>query len=288
MRYLIASLCCGVILSLPLAAWAGDDAPTKPKDYEKWMSERKQIQLEEIKRVDKIVSLTADQKKKMEKIYDDENAELRKFQQENYEKVNENDKAIAEARKRNDSGATSRASEELYRLYAPLAAKVKAHAQERMDLLTADQTTKWVDYNVTDMAKNIVSPLVLTDAQMEKIKKDYRQTNRDIFAFDYAYIKERVKELLTDEQKSELRKINIERYTKLFTEAIAHGGVTLTDEQVKKVQAICNAVPKDSVLESEFQHDVVPKLYNVLTQAQKDFLRKASAKENARSLSRPA
>jgi Spy/CpxP family protein refolding chaperone len=229
-----------------------------------------------IQSLEKAITLSDDQKEAMKRIVEARDAESKKFQTENAEKLKAAGAALQEAYKSKDKDAIAKTMKEYQDLYAPFHETMKKSQADLMNVLTADQKAQWGEYQLMGLAKSIATPAELTEDQIKKIKESCAEFLKadniysNVYSY-YAQIAPKVQAVLTDEQKATIAKARA-----LQAVQGRYWMAKLTEDQMYQVKASYDELAKDKTLQpADIQKKLAEKIDGMLTDEQKEAQKKA-------------
>jgi Spy/CpxP family protein refolding chaperone len=222
--------------------------------------------------LEEAVTLSEDQKESMKRIFEARDAESKKFQTDNAEKVKATGAALQEAYKSQDKDAIAKAMKDYQDVYAPFHEMMKKSQADLMKVLTAEQKLKWGEYQVMGMAKGVAMPVELSEDQIRKIKESCAEFFKAENTYsNYAQIVAKVQAVLTDEQKATIAKARLMQMIqgRFFM-------AKLTEDQMYQAKAAYDELAKDKALQpADIQKKLIEKVEGMLTDDQKEAMKKA-------------
>lgn len=159
-----------------------------------------------IDNMDKAVSLTDEQKKKMQDMLDEQQTALAAWQKANGEKLKAALEAMTQARESEDEAAARKAMDQWKEVIAGQTELLKKY--DITTVLTPEQKAKWAAARLLQNAQWQYRAAKLTDAQTAKVKAAAEELAKKVDLADpkshmeaMAALDAKVQELLTDEQK---------------------------------------------------------------------------------------
>ena len=222
--------------------------------------------------IDKIVNLTDEQKKTITASIEARDKAMQEFQAKSAEKLKAAGASMMEAYKSKDKEAIAKVQKSYQDLYAPLHEAMKKSQAELDNVLTAEQKEKLQDNRAMNWIKSMTDPVQLTDEQMKKLKAAYGElTKTATLQVLGRSLPEVIQNVLTAEQKATIAKHRAMIYVKsMFARA------KLTDEQMKRVEALVDELAKDSnvkvVMDGQWFNKLAEKIRALLTAEQKEAL----------------
>jgi Spy/CpxP family protein refolding chaperone len=226
-----------------------------------------------IESIDKIVNLTDAQKKAVTETIEARDKAMREFQTKNAEKLKAASAAMMEAFKSKDKDAIAKSQKAYQEIYAPMHEAMKKSQGELDNILTPQQKEKLQESRMTSWIKALTDPAQLTDEQMKKLKAAYAElTKATGHEGMERKLPETVQNILTAEQKATIAKHRAMMYVKaMFARA------KLTDEQMKRVEAMADELAKDQKaklgLDWQVYNKLAEKIRELLTAEQKEAIR---------------
>ena len=190
--------------------------------------------------LDPVVGLSDAQKKAITDVIESRDKAMREFQGKNAEKLAAAGKAISEAYQKNDKEAIAKAQKAYQEAYAPVHQAMKESQKKLDEILTPQQKEKQADHQATTWIKALTNPIELSEEQKQKAKAAYRELQK---AADHEAMGRKlpdvIQNILTPQQRVKLNKTRLDMYVKSM-----FGRIKLTDEQNKKIEALCDKIAK--------------------------------------------
>lgn len=225
-----------------------------------------------IESIDKTVTLTEDQKKRITEIIEARDKAMKDFQTANAEKLKAASSVMLEAYKRQDKDAVAKAQREYQELYAPMHEIMKKSQADLDAVLTAEQRAKLDESRLAAVIKAQTDPVQLSEEQGKQIRAAYseltKQGNREAAERN---LYETIQKALTPEQKATIFKHRANRYVQsMFKPA------ELTDQQQKQVDAAIGEMAKQQSDKMDWQayQKLSEKINGLLNERQKEALKK--------------
>jgi Spy/CpxP family protein refolding chaperone len=193
-----------------------------------------------IESIDKIVNLTDAQKKAVTESFEARDKAMREFQAKNAEKLKAAGAAMMEAYKSKDKEAIAKSQKAYQDLYAPMHEAMKKSLGELDNLLTPEQKEKVQESRAAVWIKASTDPAQLTDEQVKKLKAAYGELTKPGHQAEWQKLPEAIDSVLTAEQKAVIARHRAMGYVKMM-----FARAKLTDEQMKRVEAMVDELAKD-------------------------------------------
>jgi len=223
-----------------------------------------------IESIDKIVLLTDAQKKAITEAIEARDKAMQDFQAQNKENLQVAGKALGEAFRSQDKEKMAQAQKAYQDLYAPMHEAMKKSQKALDDILTPEQREKLQENRMATLIKTLTDPVQLSGEQLGKVKAAYREAAKKGEAEAMRALSETVQNGLTPEQKTTIAKYRGMNYAKG-----AFARAKLSQEQMKKVEAMVDELAKDP--DPKMQWQIYGKLYEkinaLLTPEQKEAMK---------------
>lgn len=163
-----------------------------------------------VEMMDKVVTLTPEQKTKLEAMAKDRKAALDEWMKANGDKVKTAREALMKAQESKDQAAIDKAMADLRTATAGRDEILKKY--DPVSVLTPEQKTKWYTHQLTEMTLRHFGPAKLTDDQQTKVKAAAEAMVKEGKIVDFKTFEEalksmgaKVEEMLTPEQKDAMK-----------------------------------------------------------------------------------
>ena len=266
---LVAVVLAAAMIVLPAV---GQWSSTEPVNEEQLRAMREEY----ISSRDKAVSLSGEQKKKMNAIFDARDRALREFQAKNAGKMKKFDQALRDAQAAGDDKTYSKILDEIQKFSEPMREILMHATSDLANVLTEKQKVAWRAAILVKTANEAIAPLTLNEEQVEKLKAAFPYLlayNESFSTYGLARgelwdrIIAKTRSLLTDEQKAQLIKIRT-----LDAVETRFAGADLDGERRKQLEDAYDEAKKAGLAAREIKDKLAEKAVGLIEAGRKDRL----------------